>query len=143
MKRTPLARKTPLRRTQMRRRPRSTKYSRRERDMDYMGFIKKHPCCLRHYGASIECATGILATSCSGPVEADHMGRRGVGQKASDMTCAPLCRKHHRERTGMSGSFRGCSREAMRAWCDAMIERYNDLWKIWSKIHVSFYGNPT
>ena len=51
------------------------------RDPEYLRFIRGQPCCVcgRTWG-----------------IEAAHTGPRGLGQKASDHSCIPLCWKHHR-----------------------------------------------
>jgi len=52
------------------------------RDPEYRRFIKRLPCvaCLRTWW-----------------VDPCHTGPHGVGQKACDYTCIPLCRQHHDE----------------------------------------------
>lgn len=52
------------------------------RDPKYRAFVRSFPCavCGRHYG-----------------IEAAHTGPHGISQKASDLTCIPLCREDHRE----------------------------------------------
>lgn len=127
MARSPLKRKTPLKRTRMRRKPRSTSYARRERDMDRMGWIKRQVCCLQ--GAQPEGAqrwgVAVFATHrCGGPVEAHHAGRHGVGQKAADDTCIPICQDGHRQLTDLSGVFRDWPRGWLRQWQDLQIARY-------------------
>ena len=52
-----------------------------ERNEDYLKWIRKQPC--------VVCAV-------SWNVEAAHTGAHGLGQKSSDLSCLPLCRKHHR-----------------------------------------------
>lgn len=84
-----------------------SRYRERTRAWDYMGFVKTLPCCA---------ATSNVGGRCSGGIEADHAGRRGIGQKASDYTCIPLCSQHHRWRTDFAGPFRDWDRERMRAW---------------------------
>ena len=137
MKRTPLRRKTPLRtRALMRRswrdragggaapgaelagrlngpvgaprepaKPRS-KYRGRLRFTDYMLWVKRQPCLMR----------GVWGT-CEGPVEADHAGPRGVGRKAHDSTCIPLCHYHHHA----SRFPRSWPQPQRRAWLYAAI----------------------
>lgn len=105
MKRSaPLQRRAPLRRLQSLRTKRKTKYRQRQRDTDYMAWVRRQPCSAKGMG------------TCSGRVEADHTGKRGVGQKADDRTCIPLCHKHHVQRTSFSGPFRSWNQEAMRVW---------------------------
>lgn len=103
LRRTPLRRKTRLR-------PRGkTAHARRERDWVYMAFVRSRPCIAR-----LLVPTG---NECEGPIEADHIGGR-YGQD-SDRRCVPLCRKHHRQRTGVvggGGPWAGWSLERKRAW---------------------------
>jgi len=70
------------------------------------------------------CASSFATTPCYGNIEADHAGRRGIGQKADDRTCIPLCRNHHRERTDFSGTFKGWTQNGMRIWLNIMISRH-------------------
>lgn len=114
MKRTPLRRSTPLRRKAWRKQRGDTKYRRRPRDGAYMGWVRWQSCCARVFAQ----------TPCYGNVEADHAGRRGIGQKADDRTCIPLCRNHHRERTDFSGAFKGWTQNGMRVWLNIMIEKH-------------------
>ncbi len=102
MKRTPLRRRKALVW-----RPKKTAYARRVRDVDYMRSVRGLPCML----------SGVArAGVCNGDVEADHAGDRGVGQKADDKTCIPMCRKHHRDRTDGRGFFRGLELAEQRRW---------------------------
>jgi hypothetical protein len=109
-----LQRRTPLRRGPFRRKAKSTAYARRERDVDYMLAVKGLPCALN----SVEGA-GL----CSGKVEADHAGERGLGVKAADQTCIPMCTKHHRDRTDVRGFFAPLSKDDRRHWCRLAIAR--------------------
>lgn len=59
---------------------------------------------------------------CEGPLQAHHAGSRGVGQRAPDDTCIPLCRRHHQAWHDLLPPFRGMSRDERRAWRDAQIE---------------------
>jgi hypothetical protein len=100
-----LRRLTPLRRRLFRRRPaRRSAYRRRIRDIDFMIFVKRLRCCARHLGP------------CLGPVEADHVGPRGLGQKSDDRFVIPLCTGHHRARTDFSGVFKNFDQAAMRSF---------------------------
>lgn len=143
MKRTPMKRGTPLKRTPMKRtgmkrsRPmsrstpkssavpplkskkrkspkRKTKYASRERDIDYMLWVKTLPCLI----ASLE-----GAGPCSSVVEPDHVGVRGIGQKAPDDTCVPLCSTHHLDRHAHTGYFRYRSKEWTREWREEAIRK--------------------
>jgi len=91
-----------------RRLKRKTKYARRERDFEYMKWVKTQPCLL----AGVE-----GAGPCTGVVEADHAGlERGIGMKAPDDTCIPLCSGHHLDRHACTGFFRGRPKDWKRAW---------------------------
>ena len=79
-------------------------YARRERAFPYMGWVKTLPCLLTYAGG------------CQGVIEADHAGDRGVGRKAPDRTCIPLCTRHHWERTNMKGYFASFDAPRMREW---------------------------
>lgn len=87
-----------------------TKYARRERHVDYMLAVKAMlPCILSHLG------------ECEGVVEADHAGDRGLGQKSHDNTVIPLCTRHHRDRTDLTGFFSSFDRATMREWRHARV----------------------
>jgi hypothetical protein len=111
MKRAPIPRRKPLRaRARLRRgtsapKPRS-KYSQRERFTAYMLWVKGQPCLMRS-----------IWGRCEGRVEADHAGPRGVGRKAHDSTCIPLCCHHH----GASRFPRAWSQDRRRAWLYAAV----------------------
>lgn len=106
-----LRRRTPLRRSPMRRGRRRSRYARRPRDLEFMRLVKRLPCSVR-----VDPPDPQRRTPCRGRVEADHMGERGLGQKADDRTCAPMCEAHHRERTAHSGAFRDLTRDQVRVW---------------------------
>lgn len=111
----PLVRKAPLRTK------RRTKYRNRERDVEYMLWVKRQLCA----ATSLYVIPGLVgersaALLCSGPVEADHTGRRGIGRKADDATCIPLCARHHRERTDFGGVFRTWDQTRMRLWLESV-----------------------
>ena len=87
MKRTPLARRTPLKRTQwIRRSSRSThapKARRRRnpaRSRAYLDWIRSQPC---------------TVDGCLGRSQAAHTGEHGLGMKAPDWDAIPLCAEHH------------------------------------------------
>lgn len=71
-----------------------------------MLWVKRQPCLMR----------GIWGR-CSGPVEADHSGPRGVGRKAHDITCIPLCQRHHQA----SRFPRSWTQAQRRAWLHAAV----------------------
>jgi len=99
------------RRTWMRARSKTNSYRRRDRDLDYMRFVRKLPCVAHELGG------------CSGHVEADHAGRRGTGQKCSDLEVISLCKQHHQQRADFSGPFRSWNQEQMRVWLAEQIAK--------------------
>jgi hypothetical protein len=115
--------RSPLKRTRMRRRRGSTKYSRRTRDFEFMGFVKTLLCSVEEEWPNVD----QRPTDCGGEIEADHMGDRGLGQKADDRTCAPMCTWHHRERTDHTGSFKHVTRDHERGWRSRAIARTQTL----------------
>lgn len=97
------------RRTRLRPRRSARRRSGRVRSATYLWWVKTAlPCSLAGEG-------------CFGVVEADHVGRRPLGRKCSDLEAVPLCTAHHRMRHERSGPFRRMTREEMRRWCDAAI----------------------
>lgn len=133
--RTTLNRSAPmLRRTRINPRSKTNSYRKRERDLEFMRWVKRQPCILRalppFLHMEVAKSVGFKAmTPCAGPVEADHMGERGIGQKADDRTCVPMCRNHHRERTDHMRTFRPLTRDELRAWRTAAIEHTQAAWR--------------
>ncbi len=134
---TPLRTRKPLRRTtRLRARSTTNSYRRRARDVDYMRFVKKLPCFVRVL-SPIALASEMrpilvslaVVTPCRGRVEADHMGERGIGQKADDRTCAPLCSGHHGERHAHAGTFKHLTRDELRAWRARAIQHTQQAWE--------------
>lgn len=109
-----MKRHVPLKRTPMRRRKGSTKYSRRQRDLDYMALVKTLPC------------VAANLSPCEGEIEADHAGRRGLGRKCSDLETVSLCTHHHRCRTDFTGPFKNWNQDKMRAWLEEAIRTTQD-----------------
>lgn len=113
---------------------RKSKYARRVRDTEYMLWIKTH----------LPCVATIVTppnrhphqVRCDGPVEADHAGRRGIGQKADDLTCIPICTLHHGDRTDVTGIFKYATQEMLRAWIRAALE-----WTV-ARARAHFYSPP-
>lgn len=90
----------------------------RVRDEGYKATVRGLPCAMRF--VPILGGTGPIGF-CEGEVEPDHQGERGVGQKADDTSCVPMCHKHHRDRTDYRGYFKGWDGQRMRDWCNARI----------------------
>lgn len=72
-----------MKRSPLRRRRPTPRRASRVRDVDFMAWVKTLPCAAREVGLD-------SAYLCVGEVEADHAGRRGLGQKADDTTTIPL-----------------------------------------------------
>lgn len=106
MRRSPLPpRRTWLKRSPLRRGQRRSAYATRPRDLAYLAWVRTLPCRLAALG------------DCRGPVEADHAGRRGLGQRAPDETCIALCARHHADRHDVRGWWRGrAQRPILDVW---------------------------
>jgi hypothetical protein len=138
MRRTALRRGTkPLHRSTRLRARGNTKYRRRERDFPFMGWVKQQRCLVSlllpwMFVSPTDPGRAIAArhkqTPCSGPIEADHMGSRGIGQKAADNTCAPICQGHHSERHAHAGTFFHMTRDELRLWRAEAISRTQAAW---------------
>ena len=94
----------------------------RVRDPKYLAWIRTLPCIL---SACEHCRCFICA-----PIEAAHVGERGLGQKCSDRETVPLCAAHHRldrhshHRLGhIFWTFHGLTRDAIIADLNARYER--------------------
>lgn len=119
----------PLRRLQrLRARSNTNSYRRRPRDFAFMGFVKAQTCMVITLPPFLFIGDAARAakhktTPCNGIIEADHQGERGIGQKADDSTCVPMCRLHHHERHNpAAGTFREFNRTEARAWRARAIE---------------------
>ena len=60
----------------------------------FMEYVAKHNCCLMSHSSD------VVSSSCGGGVQAHHLlkpwdGFRGMGMRARDNNCVPLCYKHH------------------------------------------------
>jgi hypothetical protein len=97
----------------MRRSVRRSRYSQRKRETDFMLWVKMQACCASTFAIDLG--------SCDGVVEADHAGLRGMGMKASDWTCVPICTLHHRQRTDFSGPFKKWTQEMMRSFLQSAV----------------------
>ena len=117
----------------MRARSVTNSYRRRERDHERMRWTKRCPCMVRElppflFVGDAARAAEYKLTPCSGRVEADHMGERGMGQKADDSTVVPMCRGHHGERHDHKGVFHVLTKPELRAWRAQAIERSQAAW---------------
>lgn len=83
---------------------------------------------------------------CSGVVEADHAGKRGLGQKCDDRETIPMCSQHHHDRHAFSGLFRSHDAARMRKFLDYQISRTRALflrqfptvqeWERWQTLNL-------
>lgn len=153
MRRTPLKRGKPLRRTgRLRAKSKTNSYARRDRDLDHMAKVRRLPCMVRTWAKLVwrltnnlvitdpeshelrmvlyarHVLTAMPITVCSGRVQVDHVGERAYGKKCPDNETAPMCRHHHGERTDYVGTFKNFNAAEMRAWCDWAIRvTYHEL----------------
>lgn len=135
MKRSePLERKTaiergePMRRQWMKRRaPR--RVEERKHMRPYVAFVHRLPCVCelgvyRFSGGQTADPSGYRDSLCGGRIEANHAGEKpGMGLKAPDFTCIPMCSKHHRAWTEHRDLFAAWTREERRAWADDAIRQ--------------------
>ncbi len=91
-----------VKRTRMSRKAKPTRYNKRTRDLEYMGFVRGLRCC--------RCG--------GGPSQAHHAGDRAFGRKADDRSCIPLCEPCHH---GISKLNEFPDKAARRAWVDEQI----------------------
>lgn len=103
-----------------------TRHSERERDFEYMAWVKTQPCRLRYVRAAGPCSEGSRAWA-----EADHAGERAGFRRGADEDTIPLCRRHHADRTTRRGFFAGRTWSWMRAWCDDEIAYVRAIWVAW------------
>jgi hypothetical protein len=94
-----------------------------ERDPQYRAWIRSQPCaaCGTHIG-----------------VEAAHTGPHGLGQKASDYTCIPLCYEHHRtgnEALDKIGHQAFQDRYFVNS--EESVRRFNALWRNRQRQHLA------
>lgn len=104
------ARKSLRRRKRVNPRRATPRRSHAVKDESFKAAVRLLPCCARYMGP------------CRGHVDPHHAGDdRGLGQKASDDTCIPMCRKHHTEIEDVTGAFKGWIKEMLRSWQDEKI----------------------
>lgn len=113
-RRTPLRRKVPIkpRRSTPRRGP--------ARDPAYMRWIRTQYCAA---------ATLSSTTPCDGRIHAHHAGARGLGQKAADATCIPLCREHHSAWHDLRVPFLRMKAEKRRTWAAFAIQQHQNAYE--------------
>lgn len=111
---TPLKRSAPpKRKTRVKQRRATKRRSSRVHSVEYMAAVRE-----------LGCVVGRLDlrdTSCSGDIEAHHMGARGLGQKSSDLETIGFCAHHHRSWHDCNGVFAGRSKEWRREFASKSI----------------------
>lgn len=125
MRRARITRRAPIRRGKRINQRRATpRRSSRVRDVEYMLWVKTLLCSVVEEWPDVD----YIPDPCSGVIEADHVGARGIGQKSSDRETIPMCSHHHRARHAARGEFQDISRERMREWKAAAVRRTQTLW---------------
>lgn len=108
MKRTPLKRETPMRRTKMKRsRPKANPAG---SDPKHLAAIRRYPCCVCFSRHNVEAHHSTVG--------------RGLSQKTSDHETIPLCRVHHREFHDAKGFFDGWDKAERKDWQRTMVNSY-------------------
>ena len=100
MKRTPLSRKTPMRRAA------KTRPSSHGGDLVYLARVRSLPCCV---------------CRAPPPSHAHHETGWGMGLKAPDRRAFPLCAKDHRDFHDGKGRFDGWTANERRVWQEEEI----------------------
>jgi len=123
----PIARTSGLKRKAMRRRP-ARRIEERRHMRPYVALIHRMPCCCelgvyRFDGGQTADPSDYRESMCGGRIEANHAGEKpGMGLKASDSTCIPMCSLHHKDWSEHRGLFALWTREERRAWADSVIK---------------------
>lgn len=111
MKRTPLTRKTPMKRSRPEFKSPHKRTPEQGGDEEYLRWIRKLPCCV----------TGCAATGSS---HAHHSTGAGMALKAHDRETMPLCATHHRQFHDGRGYFLDWGRAQRRSWQAAQVGVY-------------------
>jgi hypothetical protein len=115
VKRSPLKRRTSMRRSWMRRRSPRRIARETPAEREHKRMIREARCCAmsRYAGAG----------SCWGPLEVAHLGPSGgVGRKHGDWTQTTLlCRRHHQEHDQRRGVFGAMPADELAAWREREI----------------------
>lgn len=109
MKRSPIKRRTPIKRKRARRIDRKGDGERR-----FTTWIHDNQRCVGH---------GLIASHvCSGRLEQAHArNMTGLGLKESDLNSVPMCSALHAAFDGHTAWFRGWSKEERRVWFMARV----------------------
>lgn len=113
MRKSPLKRKTPMKRTRIRQKPVTTRTPKLGDDPDRLTWMRKLPCC---------------ACNASPPSHAHHSTGAGMALKAQDSLAMPLCHVCHRALHDHTGMFRTMNRPVFKSWQAAQCSRYQTLY---------------
>lgn len=122
MKRTPLKRKTPMRRTRLQQKPPRKRSSAEGGDEVYLDWIRSLPCCV----------CGVRTSS-----HAHHSTGAGMALKAPDREAMPLCPRCHRDFHDGKGFSDGWRREQRALWQELQVERCQRLYSTISDLPQS------
>jgi hypothetical protein len=125
VKRTAIARSTPLartggpqRRTRLAPKRATPRRSSRVEAPHYLAWLREQPC-------GVPFILKDAAGPCGGPVDPEHKREGvGMGQKASDMDAWACCRIHHDQRHDGRGVFSTMTRDELRTFIRMQIAMF-------------------
>lgn len=98
-----------------------TKYSRRPRDFEYMGWTKRQPCVVPQPHVCRPFADGRVQAMHTGP----ESGPKAKSHKGPDHRCLPGCLHGHKAFDQYRGPFKGWSYERRQRWvAERLIEHH-------------------
>lgn len=127
MKRSPIKRKTPIRKRRTKPRLRA---GRVPPNPAYLVWVRKQPCVgLEDWPSNSHGDHGVQGHYCFGPVQASHdRNHTGMGIKDPDETCVPMCLALHNQWESHHGRYEGWDNEQrhayMRVWRATLNYRY-------------------
>lgn len=123
MRRTALARKTPLRakRWGIKYKP-PRRLSKPQSDPARLAWVREQACAIHAGWIWQRGDEDVFDEQCQGRTEACHEGRKpGTSMKCPDSETMPMCSRHHRMWTDHTGIFKGWKKQERREWADARI----------------------
>lgn len=120
MKRSPLNRKTPMKRSRIRQVAPKKRTAEEGGDETYLCWIRGLPCCV--------CGCEPTDDDPTHPHHATLLGR-GKSQKAHDHETMPFCSEHHRSFHSLTGFFDGWTRDGLVIFQELQIQRCRELWR--------------